>query len=149
MKKNIILIVFILSISLNAQHIDYNIKKGFIAEGYDVTAYFNNKAVKGDNAYILIHNDVKYKFINQSNLDTFKNNPEKFIPQYGGYCAYAIGANGEKVDIDPKTFEIRDGKLYLFYNSWGINTLSKWTEAGAEKLKNKADANWQKIKVNK
>lgn len=149
MKKFLILLFLGLAANLAAQKIDYNLKKGFVAEGYDVTEYFNNKAVKGESKYTTTHDNVKYKFASQANLDAFKKNPEKFVPQYGGYCAYAIGAKAEKVGIDPETYEIRDGKLYLFYNSWGINTLTKWNDEGAEALKNKADENWQKIKAKK
>ena len=69
------------------------------------------------------------------------------MPEYGGYCAYAVGLKSEKVDINPETFEIRDGKLYLFYDSWGINTLTMWNEKGAQELKEKADKNWEKIKI--
>lgn len=136
-----------LAANLTAQKIDYNLKKRFVAEGYDVTEYFNNKAIKGESKYIATHDNVKYRFASRANLDAFKKNPEKFVPQYGGYCAYAIGAKAEKVDIDPETYEIRDGKLYLFYNSWGINTLTKWNDEGAEVLQNKANENWQKIKT--
>ena len=132
--------------NINAQQMDYNTDKGIIAEGYDVTEYFNNKAVEGKKTYTATHDNVKYRFASQTNLDTFISNPDKYVPQYGGYCAYAVGAKSEKVTIDPETFEIRDGKLYLFYNSWGINTLTKWNDEGAEGLKNKADANWEKIK---
>lgn len=149
MKKFIVILFLGITASLAAQQIDYNVKKGFVAEGYDVTEYFNNKAVKGANKFITTHDNVKYKFVSQENLEKFKNNPEKFVPQYGGYCAYAVGANADKVDIDPETYEIRDGKLYLFYNSWGVNTLTKWNKEGAEDLKNKADINWQKIKTKK
>lgn len=149
MKKFIVILFLGITASLTAQQIDYNVKKGFVAEGYDVTEYFNNKAVKGVSKFITTHDNVKYKFVSQENLEKFKNNPEKFVPQYGGYCAYAVGANADKVDIDPETYEIRDGKLYLFYNSWGVNTLTKWNKEGAEDLKNKADINWQKIKTKK
>ena len=68
------------------------------------------------------------------------------MPKYGGYCAYAIGVKGIKVDIDPKTFEIIDGELYLFYNSWGNNTLETWLNGPTEDLKAKADKNWEKLK---
>ncbi|WP_299218864.1 YHS domain-containing (seleno)protein [uncultured Aquimarina sp.] len=149
MKKFIVLLFLGLTTIITAQQIDYNVKKGFVAEGYDVTEYFNNKAIKGASKFITTHDNVKYKFVSQENLEKFKSNPEKFIPQYGGYCAYAIGVNADKVDIDPETYEIRDGKLYLFYNSWGVNTLTKWNKEGAEDLKNKADINWQKIKTKK
>jgi len=82
-------------------------------------------------------------------LDKFKGNPKKYVPQYGGYCAYAMATANKKADSDPETFEIRDGKLYLFYNSWGINNLKKWLAEGPAKLKPKADANWSKLKYKK
>ncbi|WP_062061593.1 YHS domain-containing (seleno)protein [Aquimarina longa] len=149
MKIYVIIPFLIFITSITAQQIDYNITKDFVAEGYDVTEYFNKKAVKGNNKFVVTHDNVKYRFANQKNLDKFKCNPDSYIPQYGGYCAYAIAVNNEKVDINPKTFEIRDGKLYLFYNSWGVNTLNKWVQEDAKKLKNIADNNWQKIKIKK
>jgi YHS domain-containing protein len=98
---------------------EYNLKKGYLAEGYDVVSYFSNRAEKGDKEFTTIYNAVKFKFSSKKNLDTFKSAPNKYIPAYGGYCAYALGAKGERVAINPETFEIRDGKLYLFYNSLG------------------------------
>ncbi|WP_109302323.1 YHS domain-containing (seleno)protein [Aquimarina sp. AU474] len=149
MKSKLTILFLFFALTLSAQQIDYNTAKNFIAEGYDVTEYFNNKAVKGDSKFTATHDNVKYKFATQANLKKFNSNPEKFVPQYGGYCAYAVAVNSEKVDINPKTFEVRDGKLYLFYNSWGINTLDKWIEEDAKKLQTKADVNWQKIKAKK
>ena len=120
MKKFTLLIVLI-SFSVLGQKNNYNLKKGFVAEGYDVVSYFNNKAEKGDKMFVSTFDGVKFKFSSKEHLEMFTKSPKKYIPAYGGYCAYAIGAKAEKVSIDPKTFEIRDGKLYLFYNSWGIN----------------------------
>jgi YHS domain-containing protein len=125
---------------------EYNTKKGFVAEGYDVVSYFDNKAEKGNKDFVAEFDGVKYKFTSKENLALFKANPKKYAPQYGGYCAYAIGLKGERVNINPETFEIRDGKLYLFYNSWGTNTLELWKKEGAVKLKEKADKNWETIK---
>jgi len=71
--------------------------------------------------------------------------PDQYLPEYGGFCAYAIAKDGKKVGVNPKTFTITDGKLYLFYNSWGVNTLNKWNEEGAQDLQNKADAKWKTI----
>ncbi|WP_103864176.1 YHS domain-containing (seleno)protein [Aquimarina sp. I32.4] len=146
MKKYVTILFLAFIVITNAQKIDYNTNKGFVAEGYDVTEYFNNKVVKGSSAYITTHDKVNYKFSSKENLEKFRKNPGQYIPQYGGYCAYAVAVTSEKVDINPKTFEIRNGKLYLFYNSWGINTLDKWIKEDAEKLEKKANINWQKIK---
>ncbi|MCI2229392.1 hypothetical protein MC378_09460 [Polaribacter sp. MSW13] len=143
MKKLIAIIFLTISSTFFAQ--DYNLKKGYIAEGYDVVSYFSNKAEKGNKKFTTEFDGVKFKFSSKENLDIFKKSPKKYIPQYGGYCAYAIGVKGEKVSVNPKNFEIRDGKLYLFYNAWGTNTLELWHEEGAEKLKVKADKNWKKI----
>lgn len=125
---------------------NFNLKNGFIAEGYDVVSYFNNQAVKGNQQFIAEFEGVKFKFSSKENLVVFRENPTKYLPQYAGFCSYAIGKNGEKVSINPKTFEIRDGKLYLFFNSWGTNTLELWQKEGPEKLQQKADENWKKIK---
>jgi YHS domain-containing protein len=124
---------------------EYNLQKGFVAEGYDVVAYFSNIIEKGDVKLTTVYDGAKFKFSTKENLEIFKKAPKKYIPAYGGYCAYAIGAKDKKVSIDPETFEIRDGKLYLFYNSWGTNTLELWEDDGAEKLKEKADKNWKKM----
>ncbi len=146
--KYFILLYFTILSSAFSQTIDYNTKKGFVAEGYDVVAYFNNEAIEGSKSYATTFDGVKYKFSSQKNLDTFLKHPEAYSPQYGGYCAYAVATQSKKVDIDPKTFEIRDEKLYLFYNSWGNNTLKKWLEKNVKGLQEKADLNWEAIKFN-
>ena len=144
---NFTITLMLLTFCLFSQKIDYNLDEGYIAKGYDVVEYFNNNSKEGSNVYTYTFGDVKYKFINQNNLEKFKSNPEKYKPQYGGWCAYAMGAkNGDKIDIDPETFEIRNGKLYLFYNKFFINTYDSWVEEGADKLKNKGDENWEKVK---
>ncbi len=137
--------ITILLITLSATFLaqEYNLEKGFVAEGYDVVAYFSNKVEKGDTKFITSYDRVKFKFSTKENLETFKESPNKYIPAYGGHCAYAIGAKGKRASIDPETFEIKDGKLYLFYNSWGTTTLELWEEEGAEKLKEMADKNWE------
>ena len=146
MKQLVILFTLLVSTVFYGQEKDYNLKKGYIAEGYDVVSYFDNKAEEGEKEFTTTYEGAKFKFVSQQHLETFKKNPKKYIPQYGGWCAYALGANNTKYDINPETFEIRGGKLYLFYNAWGTNTLSKWTDEGAEELKEKADQNWSSYK---
>ncbi len=102
-----------------------NLKNGIAAEGYDVIAYFNNQALKGDKKYTYKFDSVIYQFSSSKNLEGFKKAPEMYVPQYGGYCAYAVAVKNEKVGVNPKTFQILDNKLYLFYDSWGVNTLDK------------------------
>ncbi|MDO7170927.1 YHS domain-containing (seleno)protein [Mariniflexile sp. AS56] len=132
-----------------SQTMDYNTKKGFAVDGYDVVAYFNNQALEGSKEFVSKFDGVNYKFASKENLNSFNKNPEKYIPQYGGYCAYAVGAKGSKVNIDPETFEVKNGKLYLFYNSWGTNTLKLWKEENPEQLRKQADAKWEQIKFKK
>lgn len=139
-----LILAFFVSVQMIAQE-NVNVKKGYAVHGYDVTEYFNNKAVKGDKAFVANYEGVKYLFANADNLAKFNEAPDKYVPEYGGYCAYAIAKNGKKYDIDPETYEIRDGKLYLFYNKWGNNTLEKWLEEEPDTLKAQADAAWSRI----
>ena len=130
-----------------SQQIDYNEQRGFVAHGYDVVAYFSNSALKGSTKFEYKYDGASYKFSSQKNLDTFKTNPKKYLPEYGGWCAFAKADKGEKVTISPKTFEIRDGKLYLFYNAFFDNTYESWLEEMPAKLIKKADVSWSKVKI--
>jgi YHS domain-containing protein len=144
--RNLAVILFLFfNYSIQAQEGDFYTKKGFVIEGFDVVSYFNKTPKKGNDKYVATYNGGKFKFSSQNNLDTFNKNPEKYMPRYGGYCAYAVAVKGEKVSIDPETYEIRDGKLYLFYNSWVINTLKSWLKESPDELKIEADKKWNTI----
>lgn len=147
--KSLYFLFVIVSTSLTAQTIDYNLKKGFIANGYDVVSYFNGTPKAGDKKFTVVFNGVKFKFSSEDNLNIFNKHPEKYIPEYGGYCAYAIALKNTKVSINPETFLIKDEKLYLFYNAWGTNTLNLWKQGDEVQLRKKADNNWAKIKFKK
>src|SRR5689334_804948 len=124
---------------------EYNLEDNVAISGYDpVTYFFLNKAVKGKKELSYTYQGVTYRFSNGGSLEEFKKTPSKYEPEYGGWCAYAMGAKGEKVTIDPATFKIINGKLYLFYNSFFNNTLKSWNKDESV-LKAKADANWKKI----
>jgi YHS domain-containing protein len=121
---------------------EFNLEKKVAIQGYDPVAYFKqNKALK---EIASTYDGVIYYFSSVENKSQFMKTPTKYEPQYGGWCAYAMGNSGDKVEINPETFKIIDGKLFLFYNAYFNNTLKSWNknEAG---LKAKADANWKKI----
>lgn len=153
MKKIIgILFLFLaLAAGVNAQQAEarkkqFNIEKsGLAIEGYDPVAYFvSNKAIEGGKDISTVYDGITYRFSSVQNRDAFKENPAKYEPQYGGWCAYAMGSTGEKVEIDPETFKIVNGKLYLFYNKYFNNTLKSWNKDEAH-LQTKADQSWLKF----
>jgi YHS domain-containing protein len=124
---------------------EYNLENKIALQGYDPVAYFTQKkAVKGKSNLVATYEGVTYNFSSQSNKDAFVKSPASYEPQYGGWCAYAMGAKGEKVEVDPETFKIVNGKLFLFYNAYFNNTLKSWNKDEAS-LNKKADANWKKI----
>ena len=123
---------------------EFNIENGIALQGYDPVSYFSGKPMRGNKKITYTYEGVIYNFANEANLATFKKSPEVYEPAYGGWCAYAMGESGEKVDIDPQTFKIKDGKLYVFYNRFFNNTLDKWNK-NEKSYKSKADANWAKI----
>jgi YHS domain-containing protein len=124
---------------------EYNLDNASVAlQGYDVVSYFMGAPLKGKKTIAYNHNGVIYWFNNTDNQDLFKKQPDKFEPVYGGWCAYAMGDTGEKIKIDPKSYKIIDGKLYLFYNFYFNNTLIDWNK-DEDRLKDKAEANWHKI----
>ncbi|AYB31576.1 YHS domain-containing (seleno)protein [Chryseolinea soli] len=153
MKKlnSLLIVLTVLVISVSAQKTadrkaQFNLaKSGLAIQGYDPVAYFvNNKAVEGKPEIAAVYNGVTYQFASTKNKEAFNANPAKYEPQYGGWCAYAMGSKGEKVEIDPQTFKIVDGKLFLFYNKLLTNTLPMWNKDETH-LKTNADQNWTKF----
>ena len=123
----------------------FNLEGNLAIQGYDPVAYFlQGKAIKGSKDLAVLHEGILYYFSSVSNKEEFKKDPKKYEPQYGGWCAYAMGAENEKVNVDPKTFKIVDGKLYLFYNRFFNNTLPEWNKNEVN-LKSMADKNWTTI----
>lgn len=150
MRTLLISTLFLLTASLVMGQTDdvrkknFNVKKNIAIEGYDPVSYFDNKPKEGKSTLQFSYKGIIYQFTDQANLNRFKASPEKYEPAFGGWCAYAMGETGEKVKIDPETFKILDGKLYLFYNFWGNNTLTDWNK-NEKSLKAKGDQAWKKF----
>ncbi|MCP4489076.1 MAG: YHS domain-containing protein [Gammaproteobacteria bacterium] len=113
-------------------------------EGHDPVGYFlQNAAVKGDKAHKLKWNGVEWYFSSPDNKALFESNPEKYAPQYGGYCAWAASQN-QVVGVDPEQFSLVGGKLYLNYdegvkNRWLLDTYKNIADA---------DKNWPGLLAN-
>ena len=96
-------------------------------KGFDTVAYFTeNAAVEGNKAHALEWNGATWRFSSAANKALFGADPEKYAPQYGGYCAWAVAQN-QTASIEPEQFTIVDGKLYLNYNQevkekWLVDT---------------------------
>ncbi len=85
--------------------------------GYDTVAYFTEgKPVKGNSKFKYKYEGAEWFFSSATNLELFKNDPEKYSPQYGGYCAWAV-SQGHTASADPKQWHIDSGKLYLNYDA--------------------------------
>jgi YHS domain-containing protein len=153
MKKLAVLVLVLVSGISFAQNdakriSQYNLENKVAIQGYDPVGYFTQgKAMGGKKEIVTSYQGVIYQFSSAQNKETFLKNPSKYEPQYGGWCAYAMGSAGEKVEINPETFKILDGKLYLFYNAYFNNTLKSCKKDEAN-LKVKADNNWKKY-INK
>ena len=109
--------------------------------GYDVVAYFRqNEAVKGSDSLSYNWQNAKWKFSSQSNLDSFRNNPTRFAPRYGGYCAYGVSGN-YKAPTSPDAWTIVNNALYLNYNK---TVQVSWKKEMDQRIRD-ADKNWQTL----
>lgn len=85
-------------------------------EGYDAVAYFTeNRAVEGTREFEIEYRGANWRFASVANMNAFRENPERYAPQYGGYCAWAVSQN-DTAGIDPTQFTVHNGKLYLNYS---------------------------------
>jgi len=113
---------------------------GIAVKGTDVVAYFTDaKPEKGLPEFSYKWMGTTWQFANANHLELFKANPEKYAPQYGGYCAYAVSKN-ETASITPKNWKIVDGKLYLNH----LFAQTPWEKNIPENIQ-KGDKNWPGI----
>ncbi len=120
----------------------YNMDANNVAiHGYDTVAYFTEaKPTKGSSEFEHVWQDAHWQFASASNRDLFTANPERYAPQFGGYCALGVSV-GEYADGDPEAWTIVEGKLYLNYN---VNYRDDVWRKAPEQLIGNANYNWEK-----
>jgi len=133
---------------IDHQNIDEN---NVALQGYDLTEYFtNNRAISGSDEFMHIYRGIKYFFLNEKNKELFASNPEIYLPQFGGYCAYGFAFEEKekgrlgKYSINPESFKLTNGKLYLFYKSFGNDVVQDWNKDENRYIE-KAERIWKEI----
>ena len=143
--KKIILSAIVLSFTVIGAHAQKSatfVADGKAIKGYDPVAFFTeSRAVRGQDSLMYGWNGADWLFSSRANLDRFRAEPEKYAPQYGGYCAAEVAGSGSvTVNIDPEAFAIIDGKLYLTYDKVHTQDFAEH----ASDVVPKANAKWPK-----
>ena len=117
-------------------------KSGIAINGYDPVAYFNDgRPLKGSDKFQYSYQGAKFSFASAENRDKFAGSPDKYAPQFGGYCAWAV-SQGYTAPTDPNAWKVVDGKLYLNYSR---DVQKKW-ESDQDNLIRKGQANWPTLR---
>ncbi|MBL4942772.1 MAG: YHS domain protein [Colwellia sp.] len=134
--------IFLSTISQAAVDTETN-ANSIILAGHDAVAYFTQgKPVIGKKSITAVYNDAIYRFSSTDNRDTFVNNPKKYAPAYGGFCAYGM-TFGKKFTIDGKAFEVVNGVLYVNKN---LDVYKAWKEDVPKHLQ-EANSAWPEVKM--
>ena len=119
-----------------------DLTNGIAVNGYDVVSYFaDGKPVKGINQFAFNWNNATWYFSSKAHLDSFKTNPDKYAPQFGGYCAYGVSEN-HKASTSADAWTIVNDKLYLNYNT---DVMAKWRQDISNRI-NITNKNWPSLK---
>lgn len=135
--------------SAQAGRHELNVVAGLTAQGaplalrgYDPVAYFTEGAARlGTAEHSIVHGGATYRFTSQQHLNSFEKDPDRYLPQYGGFCSYGVSV-GAKFDGDPEIFDLVDGKLYLNLNEQIAKAWKKDRKTSIAK----AERNWQRIR---
>lgn len=112
--------------------------------GYDPVSYFpegGSRPRKGLISIATEHEGVTYRFATEEHKAAFVKHPARYVPAYGGWCAWAVGALGKRVDVDPESYIIKDGRLLVFYRDPALDARAMFRE-DEDGLYRKAEANW-------
>jgi len=124
----ILLFVFISCVAYgqNKSASNFNLPKSRLAvQGYDVVSYFNSSPKEGNNSLQSIVAGVHYYFYSKKNKSLFDENPNRYMPKYGGRRAFAM-SRGDELGVNPEAYLIQNDSLYLFYRTRFTNTVTKW-----------------------
>lgn len=136
-----IVLAALLGIGFNAQAGDYSHSTPAVS-GYDVVSYQTAKRpLRGNGHFVAYHDGAPYLFSSQSNLDAFKADPERYVPAYGGYCAFGVSV-GKKFVGDPEVWRVVDDRLYLNLDA---NIQDDWLKDVPGRISS-ADARWKEIR---
>jgi YHS domain-containing protein len=143
--RNFLAVLGLLACGAVLASADTPINKGWFSDltlkGYDPVAYFtDSKPIEGSKDFTFKWNGATWRFASAEHRDLFAKTPEKYAPQFGGYCAWAM-TRGDKADIDPTCWKIVDGKLYLNYDK---DIQEQWSKTIPENIA-KANTEWQGI----
>jgi YHS domain-containing protein len=148
MKLNLILL-FVLSSIIGSAQIDPVDQNGIGIGGYDLVSYFKNSKPKpGSKLFTSKYKEVAYQFSTEANLKEFESQPEKYLPAYDGFCALGV-CYLKKISINPESYTIINGKLYLFFDGMvkgkRVNYLEQWLK-NEPKFLIKAEELWPNVK---
>lgn len=139
-KQYLYALVALLGLTAQATAADYTHSAPAV-QGYDVVSYHTGKRpVRGNGNFVAVHDGATYQFSSEENQKLFENNPDKYVPAYGGYCAFGVSV-GKKFIGDPEVWRIVGDKLYLNLDT-GIQ--SEWLKDVPGRIQT-ADANWKTI----
>ena len=134
-------VVASVSFTVTALHAQQKVntgRGGLAIKGYDPVAYFTDgRPVKGDPRFTSTFDGATYQFASEASRDQFAKEPARYVPQFGGFCAWAVSRN-YTADTDPLAWKVVNGKLYLNYST---RVQAKWEEDVPGNIQ-KADANW-------
>lgn len=144
--QRLIIFTFILLGAFIVSAQEYNTDATKIAlNGYSAVSYIDlNLAQRGVKDFKSEYNGLKYYFTSEEQKLTFDKNPQKYLPQFGGWCATGI-AVGAKFRTDPNKFLVENGKLYVFLNDLEVDAKQLWI-ADPKEMQKKADKNWPELK---
>lgn len=147
-KKTLVIVAFVFATPLFAQDkMANNIDNSNIAlQGYSPVSYLDlGLAQKGNKSFKTNHKKVVFYFTSAEQKATFDKNPGKYLPQYGGFCAFGTYA-GAKFRVDPNKFIVENGKYYLYLNNLELDAKQLWlAENNHTTLERVADKNWEKL----
>ena len=132
---------------MNRERPAFNMAGGLALSGYDPVSYFpegGGTPRPGDSRFTAVHEGREYRFLSEGNRVRFEAAPDRYEPQFGGWCAYAV-ANGYKFEIDPESHLLVDGRLLLFYRGILGDARAEFEKEGVEAGLARADGNWPSL----